>query len=245
MSQMITQSRLTLGGIDLKTPPLPNPPKRTTSGELPGSIGVTCVWWGDQYPISYVEKLFNMVERNLSVPHVFYCVTPHKKVPDGVTRLDPPRSGKGWWQKVNHFHPGIYAYEERMLALDLDIIIERSLDLLVSMIDSFCMIENYGPNKGHAAHNSSVMLWTPCEETSPIYECFTPEVMNELHGDQCWIWRVMRDKITNFPQNLAVSYKYEKFDKRWRHRDEKTAVTVFHGRPKPHEINDYPKEHWR
>jgi len=187
--------------------------------------------------VEYVEKLRNSVARNLTIPHDFLCVTSHVG-PDGVTRISPPRGGEGWWQKVNLFDPLMFPSGVRVLYLDLDVVVVGSLDKLASSNEPFCMIENYGPNKGHAAHNSSIMLWTPDEKTARIYNLFSDDVPKQLHGDQCWIWRVMRDDITDFHQNMAVSYKYEKASPNWHHADDKTAVVVFHGQPKPHQVKD-------
>lgn len=238
MSRMITQSTMTIKGVDLKTPPLPAPP-RVTVGPRPKNLVVACVWWGDLYGTEYVEKLRDGVNRNLTIPHDFVCITPHKNVPEGVIRMDPPASGPGWWQKVGLFSKDLFSPSRRILYLDLDVVIIGSLDELASSQEQFCMIENFGPNKGHAAHNSSVMLWTPTPITSRIYDAFSPDVMKQLHGDQCWIWRVMLDKITDFHRHQCVSYKYEKHPQ-WQHRNESTSIVVFHGQPKPHQV----KESW-
>lgn len=243
MSRMITQSQMTIGGVDLKTPPLPAPP-RVTVGPRPSHITVACVWWGDLYGIEYVEKLRAAVARNLTIPHDFVCITPHRQVPDGVIRISPRMREQGWWQKVGLFSPELFGVSSRILYIDLDAVIVNSLDELACSAEPFCMIENYGPNKGHAAHNSSVMLWTPSQKTFRIYECFSPDVMKQLHGDQCWIWRVMLNDITDFHQYQCVSYKYEKHPQ-WRHQTKDTSVVVFHGQPKPHQVNEpWIKQNW-
>jgi hypothetical protein len=191
---------------------------------------VACVWWGDLYGIEYVEKLRNAVARNLTIPHSFVCITPHQKVPEGVVRMSPRVSGKGWWQKVGLFSPDLFGPSERILYLDLDLVVIGSLDELASSQEPFCMIENYGP---------------PTEKTYRINDCFTADVMKELHGDQCWIWRVMRDDITDFHQYQCVSYKYEKQQPQWRHQTDKTSCVVFHGQPKPHQVKDpYIVNNW-
>lgn len=248
MSRMITQSTLTTNGVDLKTPALLEPPPRVTVGDKPDHITVACVWWGTLYPKSYVERLRNSVNRNLSIPHDFVCITDRDDVPEGIRAIKPPlpNSSKGWWQKVGLFAPEIFKPNTRILYLDLDVVIVGSLDKIASVQEPFCMIENYGPNKGHAAHNSSVMVWTPTEKTSEVYTKFSDDVIKELHGDQCWVWRVHRDDIHDWPKNWVVSYKYEKH-KQWRHADENTAVVVFHGSPKPHQVlNDRQiYENWK
>lgn len=248
MSRMITQSLKTVNGVELRTPPLPDPPNYVTDGRRPDRLTVACVWWGTQYGIEYVQKLKNMVARNLTIPHDFVCITPHEKVPDGVIKMKPPvdPSTEGWWQKVGLFSPDLFGPSQRILYFDLDVIIINSLDNLASSNDMFCMIENFGPNKGHAAHNSSVMLWYPTPKTQQIFTQFSPDVMKELHGDQCWIWRVMGDDIIrDFHRYQCVSYKYEKHPQ-WQHRTNATSVVVFHGQPKPHSIPHDPlSAHWK
>lgn len=246
MSRMITQSLKSVSGIDLRTPPLPAPPKRVTLGDKPSRLTVACVWWGTSYGIDYVANLRDGVARHLSIPHDFVCITPHTKVPEGVIRMSPMLSShhEGWWQKVGLFSPDLFGASQRILYLDLDVVIINSLDTIASSRDPFCMIENYGPNKGHAAHNSSVMLWTPTKNTHSIFTKFDSGVMKELHGDQCWIWRVMQDEIRNFEMYQCVSFKYEKHPQ-WKHATEETSVVVFHGQPKPHNCgNSHILQEW-
>lgn len=253
---MITQSLLTINGVDLKTPALPNPPKRVTVGNAPDKLTVACVWWGTLYPQQYVVNLRNMVARHLTVPYEFVCITDRDDVPEGVTRIPTPvpnevcqgknsyGDGKGWWAKIGLFKPGLFS--GRVMYFDLDVVICNSLNKLACIQEPFCMIENFGPNKGHAAHNSSVMVWTSSTKTEEIYTKFSPDVTKELHGDQCFIWRVMQDDIYNYPKNWVVSYKYEKHP-RWRNADKDTSIVVFHGKPKPSDIPNDPliHNHWR
>lgn len=246
----IIQSTAVVNGIELTTPKLIDPPPRTTIGDAPEKLTVACVWWGTKYGVNYVEKLRNSIQRNLTIPYELVCITDRTDVPEGIRRIETPvpnelcqgtnsyGDGKGWWAKVGLFKPGLFGDARRIMYLDLDVVITGSLDNIARSQEPFCMIENFGPNKAHAAHNSSCMVWTPSEKTDDIYEKFTPQVPNELHGDQCWIWRVMRDDIYNYPKNWAVSYKYEKAGPQWSFANEETAVVVFHGKPNPHEVLD-------
>jgi len=43
---------------------------------------VICIKWGARYPSDYVNRLYNMVSRNTTVPFDFYCFT------EDATRLD-------------------------------------------------------------------------------------------------------------------------------------------------------------
>ena len=43
-------------------------------------INVCCVYYGNKYKAEYVQKLYNMVKRNLTVPHKFICFTDWKQL---------------------------------------------------------------------------------------------------------------------------------------------------------------------
>lgn len=236
MSRMITQSIKTIHGVDLRTPQLIEPPPRTTLGPPPEELTIVCVWWGNLYPVKYVETLYNMVKRNLSIPYEFVCLT-DQTPPNYIKKIPLNTTKKGWWNKIHLFDPDLFNPSRRILYFDLDIVIIGNLDKIASVQEPFCMIENFSMNKPHCAHNSSVMVWTPSQETSKAYTQFSNDVMKELHGDQCWLWRVHTDNIHNFPQNWIVSYKYEKIPK-YRHANADTSIICFHGRPKPHEVRD-------
>jgi hypothetical protein len=132
------------------------------------------------------------------------------------------------------------------LYLDLDVVVTGDLvELLRSQVPAhgIVMAENFGPNKPHAAHNSSVMLWR-LGECAEVWTDWTPAVAEALHGDQCWIWRRLDGRIAEFPAELVRSYKYD-----CREAGVPPAgcrVVVFHGKPDPHEVRaDWVAERWR
>ncbi len=236
MSQIIQSTKL-VNGVDLKTPPLPNF-EISKIGEAPEKLIVACVWWGTKYGIEYVEKLRNSVKRNLTIPYEMVCITDHDEVPEGVRKIPTPSSSEGWWQKVNLFKEGVFPNDTRIMYLDLDIVVTNSLDMIARHEGEFVMIKNFSRNERHAAFNSSCMIWTPTDKTKRIYDCFCEEVTDELHGDQCWVWRVMHNNaIKTIRLDLAESYKYNKRSAVRRESND-TALWVFHGEPNPHEVTD-------
>jgi len=52
-------------------------------------VNVVCLKWGIKYDREYVNRLYSMVERNLTIPHRFICVTddPRELNPAIETRL--------------------------------------------------------------------------------------------------------------------------------------------------------------
>lgn len=231
-------------GINLRTPLITPTRFTTTIDTTIGGLIVACVFWGDKYDIKYVQRLKLMVERNLSVPHRFICLS--DKDIEGIDCIPIfATKWEGWWQKVALFTPQLFPSGTKVLYLDLDVIITGSIDVLAYQRTEcpLAMIYNFGPNRSHCAHNSSVMQWTSGDpRLNGIHDFFTEDVMRKLHGDQCWIWRVLRDNIANWPMEYIKSYKY---DCRGKTLDDSIRIVVFHGDPKPHQINEaWAALHW-
>jgi hypothetical protein len=233
--------------MDLSLPKL-NPPIWAAQGNLPETLNVVCVKWGTKYAPSYVDRLYASVEKNLpaDLNYQFYCIT-EDDVP-GVITIPPEYDWGTWWQKMNMFNPDIMP-PGPTLYLDLDVVITGSLEPLIRSIAAqpLIMVENFSPNKGHCAHNSSAMLFDPgdirVERLYREFEANAVRAMDKLHGDQCAIWRILRDDIANFERQYVVSYKYHC---RGRGLPKNARVVVFHGKPDPHEVPDpWVKQHWK
>lgn len=227
---------------------------------------VLCVRFGHRYGRDYVERLRNMVSRNLSLPYEFVCLTDDKIPIDGVRTLHQNNSGynKQWWHKVHMFDPSL-EINGRILYFDLDVVIHDSIDKLFLNYDrEFVGIRDFN-RKFHANWkylNSSVMSWTHGTQ-SKIYQDFKKDTASamRMHGDQDWIWRQSRNTLVFWPESWIQSYKWEirsreelversgkkGFKFRWdSYPDKECSISVFHGDPKPNELMDrYVVENWR
>ena len=222
--------------INLTTPSLVEPTFTILHERAPARLVVTCVYWGDKYPVEYVHKLKAMVEKRLHIEHDFICLSDRDIEGINTKRLE--MKVEGWWNKISLFMPWSFPYGARILYLDLDVVVTGDLNTLIYQWTdkALTMIYNFGPNRSHAAHNSSVMMWTHGDSrVVDIYVQFNSKVASALHGDQCWIWRVLKDDIANWPKELIQSYKY---DCRGKNINPMTRVVIFHGDPKPHEVKD-------
>jgi len=178
-------------------------------------LTVACVCVPPLYNETHVARLFSMVCEHLDG----FAFQP-------IWESDKP----GWWAKIDLFQPG--RHEGRVLYFDLDVTVVGDLRPLAS--DEFTIARDWGS----LGFNSSVMAWTPSEATERIYTEFTPDVMDRMHGDQNWIGAMMPEAVT-FPRRWVQSYKGDYLRKGW-HPD--TRVQVFHGQPKPWEIdNEVPR----
>jgi len=221
-------------------------------------ITVMCVKFGTKYGREYVERLRNMVAKHLTIPYEFVCLTDDQHPISGVRSIIQKNAGysKPWWHKVHMFDPSL-PIQGRILYFDLDIVIHRNINKLVNFsTNDFLGIRDFN-RKFYSAWrylNSSAMLWTHGMHTD-IYSNFKKDQNSamKLQGDQDWIWKVGRDQIKFWPDDWIQSYKWE-----IRNRDDlvvrsgargfksissvepkaECCVAVFHGDPKPQDVND-------
>lgn len=229
-------------------------------------ITVLCVRFGTKYGPDYVEKLRNMVARHLTIPYEFCCLTDDQHPIDGVKTILREHQGyaKGWWHKVHMFEPGL-GLKGRVLYFDLDVIIHENINKLVIGQDNrFMGIRDFNRrfNPNWNVLNSSVMSW-PAGLHTDIFTTFKndPKKAQRLHGDQDWIWQVAKSRITFWPDQWILSYKWEIRDRSeilfaGNNRTFKTvrnapvprgcSICVFHGDPNPHMVQDpYVVDNWR
>lgn len=187
-----------------------------------------------------------MVAKNLRMAHKFVCLT--DKPVDGIECIPLSTQLKGWWTKLELFKPK--QFTGWVLYLDLDVVIRDGLDKGIEGLtpDKLWMRDDFSyslrnPRKdldpltrrmlgGIGVCNSSVMLWNG-DSVREVWDRFVPTVMDELHGDQNHICRVLHPlgKIGFLPDSFVGSYKYGKI------RGEPLApVMVFHGNPKMDEL---------
>jgi len=93
---------------------------------------VVCLKHGTKYSAEYVNTLYNMVSRNLTIDYEFVCITEdHNNINPQITIL-PLRTNEnisGWWYKPMVFDPEL-GLEGNILFLDLDIVIFNNIDKL-------------------------------------------------------------------------------------------------------------------
>jgi len=229
-------------------------------------VTVLCVRYGNKYGKEYVEKLRNMVARNLSLPYEFVCLTDDQHTLSGVRNIYQPASDyrQLWWHKVHMFDPDL-DIKGRILYFDLDVVIHSNIDRLITNFNNqFVGIKDFNRkfHKGWKYLNSSVMSWTHGME-SYVYEQFKQNRSQALrmHGDQDWIWKISNGRITFFPDVWIQSYKWEirsreelisrdgrkGFKTIWEGSpNQQCCVAVFHGEPKPINLQDrLVVDHWK
>ena len=223
-------------------------------------INFVCVFYGNKYDKKYVQVLYNMVQRHLTVPHKFICFTDHTDLNlDGqieYRRFKARRDLTGWWNKLQLFSPeaGLVGAN---LYMDLDIVILDNIDCFANFGSSktFGVINDF--NRSTNLYNSSVLKFNNENATKSIWLPFLNEeaAMRRYQGDQNVITTLIK-RIGNqevIPDEWTFSYKWHNRDKPRFHKTEWTfeikpnsKVAVFHGKPNPHESDqEWVKNNWK
>jgi len=223
-------------------------------------LNVVCLKHGTKYSADHVNKLYNMVQRHLAVPHNFYCFTENvKDLSDDIRtiHLFPHPKISGWWWKPYIFKAGHFPEGDTILFFDLDMVIIGNIDMLITYLPGEFVGLRDVSRKFKADLNklgSAVMRWTAGEHSDLWDELEkSPNLTKSFHGDQDWIWHRKRDQIEFFPDKWIQSYKWEirsreeltqqgsKFlfkEVRNPEIDPETAVLAFHGTPNPEDVQD-------
>ena len=124
-------------------------------------VNVVCLYWGNKYKTEFVNVLYNMVQRHLTIPHKFIIYTDHVKMQklvkgDNVeVRKLPFHDYTGWWNKLTLFSPEANL-EGDCLYFDLDVVITENIDCFATYEPGiqFVGMNDFNPSTG--GWNSSI-----------------------------------------------------------------------------------------
>ena len=189
-------------------------------------INVACVNVGPAYEDKYVDVLHAMVTEYLPMDFKFFCISDReRKVHHSIEMLEAEPNLPGYWNKVSLFKRG--QFTGPTLYFDLDIIVKGDLSFLCKhMYTDFVSIRGFS---GGPTYNSSVMLWKP-KKCYDIYDWFKPRCIKKFPTDQEFITAV-KGLGHFFPKEQVVSYKLNKS------LVKEASVVVFHGQPKPTDLD--------
>ena len=221
-------------------------------------MNFACVCYGLKYKLEYVQKLYNMVQKNTTIPHKFYLFTDHVNPQqqikgDVIVKQFPMFNLQGWWNKMQLFHPGML--EGTTLYMDLDVVITDNIDCFFTYEEDSKVVLMRDFNLTTKGFNSSIMrfnndIMTPC-----VWEPYQKEkkILDKLQGDQNVISQCIKQTPENYkvyPDEWTFSAKwYDRSSPRFK-RSEWTfkhypgaKVAVFHGKPDPLQLADpHPHE---
>jgi len=178
-------------------------------------LNVICLKHGTKYGPEYVNKLYNMIQRHLTIPNNFICFT------DDPTNIDqnikivnlPKLPIEGWWWKPYIFKTGHFPDGDDILYIDLDMVIVDNINKLIEFEpNKFVGLQDVGRvfRPGYKKLGSAVMRWK-ANEHSAIWNNLEKNLTQtkKFHGDQDWIWEQAKHHLVFFPEQWIRSYKWE------------------------------------
>jgi hypothetical protein len=224
-------------------------------------VDCACVIHGTGYEWQYVERLYNMLVKQIPQGIRLHVYTEHhRSVPPYIIKhcLDewPGIGGpkRSWWYKMQLFNRE--HFDGPLLYLDLDVVVVRDLGWITDChTDYFWALRDfrYLQRKNISNINSSVMYFD-VSKFSWIWDDFVQkninDVVKQFPGDQDYLGHVLNvNQRRLFEDRLFESYRWQVLDggydfQRRCHRQPgagarvagDTAVVVFHGQPKPHQL---------
>ncbi len=219
-------------------------------------LTIVCFWWGDwcaPYGQEYVRRLQRMFAQHLSILHNFVCFTDRVSEPvkrEGIEYRPLPQEVVNWKGNLTKF----YAYcpdndlSGRVVMVDLDTVIVQNVDEMLSYDGDWCGIRAMNPRRHHIGgglvsfdHEKCAWLWEIMRSQLEKWEEMT-------NGGERFVYEkvlVEPDLWQNLYPGQIVSYK-KHVQQNNGQVPEGAHLVAFHGRPRPHEVDDYwIRPYWR
>ena len=214
-------------------------------------VNIVCMKWGDKFPATYVNKLYAMVSRNLTLPFRFVCFTDDSKdirseveIKDIPSLNLPENTPERGWRKLTIFKEKLYDLKGKTLFLDLDVLIVDCIDDFFHRSGEF-LIAHDKKNPKKIEGNSSVFRFEIGAYSNILdyFEKNTEKVRNEVRHEQAYLSREINKlgKLEYWPDEWVPSFKYHccpKFPTSFYKSPsipKGAKIILFHGLPNPPE----------
>jgi len=181
-------------------------------------LHIVCYKWGTKYSADYVNILYAMVKRHLSVSYTFHCITDDSRQlrSDIVVHELPDVGVDGIWRKLMSFQDNFLdLQDEFIVSFDLDVVIVDSIDFLCECPEKTFVIGRNWSRGSDAARASGTLYRLKVGSHSFIWDKFisNPDAAinnfhgkNRLIGEQNWL-NANIEKFEFFPLGKIVSFK--------------------------------------
>lgn len=221
------------------------------------TVNVLCIKWGNKYGPDYVNKLYSMVSRNLTLPFRFVCLTDN---PEGISPQievkDIPKVGfedfdrrLPWtfahgWLKVTSFAKPLYDLSGPTLFIDLDVVIVDNIDCFFEPDGEFRVIKEW--DKSDETGNTSVYRFTIGAHPDLIENLKTNKdaVLRKVRNEQEYVTGTLAEqgKLKYWPAEWCVSFKRHCMPRGIMGWFKPAAIPpgakiiAFHGKPNPDDV---------
>lgn len=219
-------------------------------------VNVVCLKWGTKFGPEYVNNLYYMVQRNLTIPFRFICITEistglHKSIdilPLPNFKEPPAKYLKkcSAWRKIALLDREYHDIKGKIMMLDLDVVIIDNIDCFFTYTDKFAMPENWSqPNRmvGQASvlcfdfgkYPQLLDKWT--NDPASVYknyeteQVYIPQALGTEDSEWFPVEWVRSFKAHCMPGGILNSFVTPQKDK----IPKGAKIIAFHGNPNPPE----------
>ena len=218
---------------------------------------VVCIKWGTKFSSEYVNRLYRMVKKNITIPYRFVCFTDNPKNIDPEIEVFPlppihvPEGPERGWKKLSVFNKQLENLQGKALCLDVDVVIINNIDYLFKEEGDFRIIKDWGYPSSSYIGNSACYRFNVGEHSDVIefFEAHFEEIREKFRNEEEYLSWKMKEKgiLKYWRPHTAISFKHGCMSafpfnlfKVPRQPSDDTKILVFHGNPLPEEaINGY------
>lgn len=214
-------------------------------------VNIICMKWGNKFSVDYVNRLYAMVSRNLSVPFRFVCFTEDSEGIDDEVEVQPlpeldlpvgtPERG---WRKLTVFKEDFGGLTSKTLFLDLDVLIVDNINEFFTVKGDFLIAhDKKSPSKIEG--NSSVFRFEIGQYPKILsyFEQNSEKVKTQVRHEQAYLSREINKigKLKYWQDEWVPSFKYHccpSWIKSWFQAPvipPGAKIILFHGLPSPPE----------
>jgi len=196
---------------------------------------VVCVLkTGGDFDAQYVINLKRMLERNLTVPFRFICLTDLDRI-TGCEIFKLRDDLAGWWSKIEIFRPGLLGNGLKIY-FDLDTVIIDNVDELAFLGGDLYGLRPWNQKNRAAGEMAAGLIAWRGNTCDFIYEKFNKAMLPAYRSPQDYISKTLNAAGKSWVPIQDVFQSIKSFKRECRHGTPPgTRIVCFHGRPRVHE----------
>ncbi|MGY0398898.1 MAG: glycosyltransferase [Ostreibacterium sp.] len=175
--------------------------------------------WGDKYGSEYVNRLYRMVARHLTLPFKMICLTDNANgIINDVQCFDippldlPAGSPERGWNKLSTFEPDLHGLSGQALFLDLDVVITDNINCFFTHPGDFLVIHDW-KRSWRITGNTSVYRFEFGAYTGvlPYFREHFDSIRQRFRNEQAylsWFINEHHQALNYWPKSWCKSYKY-------------------------------------
>lgn len=180
---------------------------------------VICINWGSKYGPLFINRLFAMVQRNITPPFSFTCFTDSIEGirPEVFTEPLPtidfelPKTRTGIWPKCRLWNAKLGNLEGPVLFLDLDLVITGSIDAFFTYGSRDDVILARNPSNPFEKMGQTSVYRFPVGKLVPLLTHFATdplEIAEKYRYEQRFVTRYAPGGIKFWPQQSVLHFRH-------------------------------------